>query len=288
MSFRPELKVDGKESFIHNSRASSAAYEADENIRPQVVAMHAWGAQTQTGGWDYLETPEASRARGGTARGGVLLVPPEFEMEDYLGLSANGDVHPDLPSSFLTVAPGVGFALGTPNAEGSLNPKSVTLVQDLGNSNDAVGMYQLDANGTGLALLYGEVDQTTSEVVVEIGTGGHQAIRIPSGTTAQRPSALAPIGGELRMNTDVSSAGDVPEYYNAATSTWQQLAGGLLTASINASDVFTFRHARGSEPHVQVVDSSGIQIEVGVTHVSSDMVSINFSGTITNGVLILS
>ena len=291
MAFRPQRWVAGYPNYEHNPDLDASVYENEEQIRPQVMAGHAWGAQKQ-GWWDYLEKPLESRARGGRARGGFLLCPPEYEMEDYFGINSTQSVYPDQPASYFTAAPGVSFALGTPTLSGGLNNKSVVITQDLGSSNDAFGIYQVDGVGTGLALLYGEVDQSSSEVVVEIGTGGRHAIRIPRGTTAQRPSALAPVGGELRVNTDLIPNKDVLEYYDQQTSSWRQIesTGTDVSITFSATSAYPYYHGWGLAPAVQVLDSTGHQVEVDVVHThSQNMVVLHFPGiTLTDATLILS
>ena len=67
---------------------------------------------------------------------------------------------------------------------------------------------------------------------MDIGTGGYQAVRIPRGTTAQRPTAIDPdgiaCGSAIRFNTNVTGSVDTPEFYDQQSNSWKQLATTTL------------------------------------------------------------
>jgi hypothetical protein len=139
VTYRPELKVTGYPSWIHSPEIHSRVSEMDEANRPQVLAARAWGAQSDDGDWDYVETPRSSRPRGGTANGGIVYTPPEFELEDYLGIN-HGDSDVDSPSttSYVAMAPGVCMAFGSPASDGGMSGAgngSRTLAQDSASGN---------------------------------------------------------------------------------------------------------------------------------------------------------
>ena len=166
-----------------------------------------------------MEDPDVSRARGGTAHGGVLLTPPADEIEDYFGIGGNvKNVRTISTASFLACAPGVAFALGTPASSGGMNVKGIVIGQ-VPAGNDPLIIYQLDSAGLVKELFGGQVDQGTGEVVVAAGSGGNQALRIPRGTTAQRPATLAPSGGEIRINTNIYAGEDTIEFWDAQVTT---------------------------------------------------------------------
>ncbi len=221
MAFRPQLWVGGYPSFEHGPTNGSAMRLA-ERCQPQVMAARAWGAQdSAVGDWDYTKQPNNSRARGGTADGGLLFGPPEFEMEDYVGLGS-ANVRAPSTQSYITAAPGVSFALGTPVLDGGLTAGSVTIGQSTA-TNYPVSIAQLNSSRVAVTLFRGTLDQSSGEVVAEAGTGGTQALRIPRGTTGQRPSAITPTGGEIRVNS--SGAQDVLEFWDQNTSTWRTVGG---------------------------------------------------------------
>ena len=184
MSFRPQLWINGYPSFEHNPKANPHVTRLDESVRPQVLAMRAWGAQAG-GDWAYTDQPADSRARGGTANGGVLFSPPEFEMEDYLGIGSTADVASPGTTSYVTAAPGVGFALGTPRTDGGLAAASIVISQG-STANRVLRIQQLNSSRVATDLLTGQLDQASGEVVLV--AGGSQAFQVPRGTTAQRPS----------------------------------------------------------------------------------------------------
>ena len=84
--------VQGCTSFTHNPDVSSTFGHIDEAMRPQVMVARAWGGQTASGEWDYVEDIDTSRARGGTAHGGVLLTPAHLELEDYFAIGSATNV----------------------------------------------------------------------------------------------------------------------------------------------------------------------------------------------------
>ena len=59
------------------------------------------------------------------------------------------------------------------------------------------------------------------------------------------------------------------------------------SVTFTATSNYTYNHGRGQEPVIQVFDGAGRQVEVCVRHPTSDTVSLNFNGTITNGTLVL-
>lgn len=224
-SWRPQLWHEGAVSRVHNPEGDRwEAWEA-ESRTPQVLAMSAWGAQNG-GDWDYTEEPLESRARGGTAHGGILLHPPQFVMEDYLGIQSQRDVETITSRHYLMLAPGVELAFGQPEpttltATGvPTDPRTIIIGPDPDDPTDgALLLSQIASDGTRVTLLTGKVSQSSDEVVVEIGTGANQAVQIARGTTAQRPSTISPAGGMLRVNS--SGAFDVLEYYDAQNTQWR-------------------------------------------------------------------
>lgn len=232
ISFRPQMWEDGHPNYLRDPTRDGDDYVAEERTRPHVLSAYAWGAQ-DAGEWDYACPPEASRARGGTVSGGVLFGVPHLEMEDYLGINSRESVTTIKTLGYVAVAPNVAFALGTPNTDGGLDAASVVIAQNSASANRTFTIYQLNSSRTATTLLSGDVDQSTGEVIVGIGRGGNQAIRIPDGTTAQRPAT--PAAGMIRINT--SGANDVVEFYDSQGTTWTSLgSGGGSSTFVGLSD----------------------------------------------------
>jgi len=251
LAFRPQMMLAGEPSFVHNTHASATEIYDDESYRPQVIVMRAWGGHTGSGEWDYTSLPETSRARGGTASGGVLLTPPEFELEDYFGIGSTADVEAPITTSWFTAAPGVGLALGSPSTGGGLASKAVTIAQTLSGNNPLV-ISQLNSSGVAVEMIEAEVDQSTGEATVTLagGTSGGGTLIIPTGTTAQRPT-----GGGIRMNTNLIASVATPEYYDATEATWKTfLQAGLPTGTTGIDADFNFYDNVGADHHV-VIDS---------------------------------
>jgi hypothetical protein len=220
LGFRPQLWANGAPNFEHNPQVPALVIEQDEALRPQVLTMRAWGAQSAaTGDWKYAEQPGVARTRGGTANGGVMFGPPRFEMEDYFGINSAANVadttSAKATTGYVLAAPGVAFALGKPSVDGGLQAQAVVIQQDLTAtasplkiSHDGSEVFRAVKNG--------------SEVLVDLGQGGSTAVKIPYGTSAQRPAT--PQAGMLRINTN--GANHLLEFYDPPSGAWVQPSGG--------------------------------------------------------------
>ena len=214
LNFRPQLTVAGYPNFEHNPQMPAGRYAADERTRPQVLAVHAWGAQLENEAeWDYAENPEESRARGGTGDGGIVFHPPRFELEDYYDvgpapLDTTDTTSDQATTGYVVAAPGVCFALGEPTHTGALKANAVTMAQDA----TTEGL-KVEHNGTEAMHVY-EAD--AGDVRVELGQGDRSStVLLPKGTTAQRPSSAEE--GMFRYNTTTQ----YPEFYDG--SSWVSL-----------------------------------------------------------------
>lgn len=223
IGFRPQRWVAGSTSFEHNPGADREELREDERTRPQVAVMRAWGAQTDSGDWDYTETPQGSRARGGLSLGGILFGPPNMEMEDYLGLG-DADVRDTGARSYFTAAPGAALALGTPTlTTGNLLPKSVTFEQDFTVTNEALRICQMSSGSVLTDLIRAELDQSSGKIRVCIEGDG--AMVLPRGDDAARPTGtFAPTGGELRISSQ--DAADVVEFWEDKAGAWTAVGSG--------------------------------------------------------------
>jgi len=224
IGFRPQLWQRGATSYEHNPWLDAGELERDEQTRPQVLSMRPWGAQTGSGDWDYVTRPKGSRARGGIVNGGVLLSPPEFEMEDYLGLESTADVEAPSSTAYLCLAPGVLLAFGVPATDGGLDAGAVTWRRDLTDPKKPIVMEQLNASGTPVEVFRAIVDSSSGEVVPVLGGGGTQAIRIPLGVVGETPTVITPVGGEIRMLSSGLGVADRPQYWDTDSSTWLTVA----------------------------------------------------------------
>ena len=187
---------------------SATAYRKEERTRPSVLTIRAWGAQNQSGDWDYQSMPNKSRARGGTVKGGILIAPAEFEMEDYLGINSDVDTDDTAVSTFVTFAPTVGAAFGLPTTTGRPSAGSKLIRQNTATGKLAFSEFNASSGVTDIAKM--SVLGTQGYMEVE-GTG---ALKIPSGTTVNRPSTGVTLG-MVRVNTTTSDL----EFYDG--SAWQ-------------------------------------------------------------------
>lgn len=296
LSFRPQQWVEGEPSTIHARGIGTDMTHCIEQTLPQVLSVHAFGGlDVASGTFEYTQEPETSRARGGTAPGGVMFTQPHLEPEDFF---FDTGIDPDviLTTSYVLATPGVGFALGKPNRDGTLADNGVVIQADPAVLSRVVVSQHVAGVETDI-YRFGAV--TGIPFVDFLGTG---AITLPVGTTAQRPSFdQLPEGqerreGRLRVNTDILpwdegslgriSGADTPEGYDTATGEWYQLQR-YLRVVFTATSVFSYHHKFGAYPIVQVIDSSGVQVEVSVTHTDLDNVTVNVAGSLTDATLLL-
>ncbi len=184
LTFRPQLMVKGYPHFEHNPQLPSAMIHRDEALRPQVLTLRAWGAQSVSGDYSYVEKSMSSRARGGTGHGGVLFAPPRFELEDYYGINSAANVEDTTSAratrSVVLLAPGVSLGFGKPLATGALATGGAMLYQDVSvatrplliaqDSGEIVRLYR--SGGVGVVTVTGNLSATgtTGGDVVDAGT----------------------------------------------------------------------------------------------------------------------
>lgn len=263
VSFRPQLAVLGAVNYEHNPQVPAKLIGRDEAVRPQVLTMRAFGGvAAATGDWAYVEAPASSRARGGTANGGLVLSPPRFEAEDYFGINTGANVSDTTSSrattSYLLAAPGVAFALGLPTIAGGVDANSVVIRQDV-----AVATKPLVVEHNTAELLRGYVDGTETHFEI----GGTTAVQVPAGTTAQRPAT--PVVGHLRVNTDATP---VVEWWDG--SAWVTAGSGSGTGDVIYSDA-PIRDVAMSTTYEDLFSQD-------IDTVDGDTVTIEVTGTILN------
>lgn len=230
LSYRPQLWLKGYPNFERNPSLEGRMYELDEHVRPQVLAAHPWGGtNTADGDWSYVIRPDDSRARGGVANGGLIYHPPEFEMEDYFGI--NSAVNTDAPSSvgYVGHAPGVRVGFGAPNIDGTMADGSTVIYTATAGGDLVVGQL---ASGAVTEIL--QATLFSGEPFVNLlGTG---SVRVPTGTTAQRPSLA--VEGEFRVNSTTKRT----EFYNGT-----QWVGGASESEVAAVLTDAFLHDGSQE-----------------------------------------
>jgi hypothetical protein len=218
VQFRPQCWIQGAPNFEHNNQIPGQTIIEDERVRPQVLTMRAFGGLGNDD-YRYVERPRESRARGGTAHGGVLLSPPRFEMEDYLdvGVGASRDVDDvtsaEATDSLFMFAPGVRAAWGKPNKDGSAQDGAAFLQ----NGTTAAVPLQVTTQVSGAAVDLFTFHSDGGEVAAE--AAGTSGFMLPVGTTAQRPTTLLQ-AGMIRWNSTDTAA----EVYNG--SAWTGLGSG--------------------------------------------------------------
>jgi len=275
MQWRPHCWVGGAPNIEHNPQIPGQTLMEEERVRPQVLTMRAFGGMGDID-YDYVERPMVSRARGGTAHGGILLSPPRFEMEDYLdigtGASRNVDevTGDEATNSLFMLAPGVSLAFGKPNRGGTIQANGVTIAQDA-----TVSYAPLVAKHNSTEVLRAYDDGT--DVIVDLAAGGSGAFSMPNGTTAQRPAT--PVRGMMRLNT--SGANDLVEFYDS-TSGWTSLgAGGGSGATLAQGTIAGRGAASGSGVYEQITLGTNLSMSGTTLNASSTGVADADYGDIT-------
>lgn len=196
ITFRPQLWIKGVPNFEHNPTLGATAYKTEERTRPSVLTIRAWGAQNESGDWDYATTPALSRARGGIAKGGILIAPAEFEMEDYLGINSDADTDDPTVSTYVTFAPKVAAAFGKPTTAGYPSIDSKLVHQDTATGELLISNMQPG----GVPVDIAKISYSADGGYVELE--GAYAVKVPVGATVKRPSV--PVAGMLRLNSTTS------------------------------------------------------------------------------------
>ncbi len=214
IALRPQLWIKGAPNFEHNPLLGSAMYRSEEQTRPTVLTIRAWGAQSESGDWKYAKTPVSSRARGGTADGGILVAPAEFEMEDYLGINSNADTDNPTASTYAMLAPNVSLAFGNPATSGGPTVGSKLIYQETA-AGDLIFSEVTDVAGSLTEIIKVSVDGDGAGYTELEGTG---ALKVPGGSTDERPTT--PAAAMVRYN----STDKAFEYYDGTT--WNSLTPG--------------------------------------------------------------
>jgi len=164
---RPQAVGVGLPDHAHGWIPPPAKEEFDKTA-PATLKIVAYGKQ-KGGQFDRTEEPGgATRYAGGTADGGVVLLPPEVTM-----LDEDEDYAPEgtaVSSSYLVAAPGVRVAFGKPDTA-------------TGGAKDAISV---EADATGRVTVRAHAADGTETTILEIDNG---IVRLADGTNVQTGSA---------------------------------------------------------------------------------------------------
>lgn len=81
---------------------------------PAVYRLEAFGKQT-AGEWNYTQNPSKSRNPGGTAQGGLVFMPPEFDITDNVdSFSRAASILPSTSTPYFIGTPGTYWGAGIP------------------------------------------------------------------------------------------------------------------------------------------------------------------------------
>lgn len=113
LAARPQLVEVGAWDLRYTRVPRPDALSEHGRTAPIVARLEAFGAQGGLNGWAHAQEPGASRATGGTAPGGWVVLPPELDMADSLSSFAPAGVTPS--QTYFVLGPGVRGAAGTPD-----------------------------------------------------------------------------------------------------------------------------------------------------------------------------
>jgi hypothetical protein len=168
---------------------------ADRATRPAVARLEAWGAESGTS-WDYTVQPDAGRTPGGTACGGIVILPPEVDLLDGVDSYAPGGV--SLSTAYFATGPGAYFASGSPDrTTGDMENQSIrwyatggSFHLDVKSAGIWTAMATADASGWLYAQNAGDADTVDGKhatdfaiVIDEDQPGGHAGLNGDSRVT---------------------------------------------------------------------------------------------------------
>lgn len=227
---RPNLIRPGFADLRSHIAPDRRSLKAQDLFTPITYRLEAYGAQggAETGKilgdnsayagtwvesehWNYTELPGRGRYDGGTASGGLVLMPPEVDLADIDEGLAPG--HVTRSTVFMIAAPGARFGAGLPNlANGGLDSGYSWFVDTNGeltfNRHDGagaglgVGVLRLDTNGDILAL----DDLSILAKKAAIDTAGFD-IAVAAGEAGAAFAAAGKAGGTLSLDGGVGGAG---------------------------------------------------------------------------------
>lgn len=111
--FRPQHATGRVQDFRQGNYVPREVY-AEDRRRPVVLRAAAFGAEAD-GEWVHAEDPLTGRHKGGTAAGGLVFMPAACDLLDH-----EEDFDPvgaTVTDAYVTAAPGVYWATGTPDVE---------------------------------------------------------------------------------------------------------------------------------------------------------------------------
>lgn len=122
LTFRPQDMSRGATDFRYSTRPRIDERQVLDETVPTTLRLESWGAQygsasaptiTDGHGWRYTKRPGQSRSPGGSASGGLILLPSEVDMS-HIGYDF---APPGVTTSsvFFIAGPGAGIGVGLPD-----------------------------------------------------------------------------------------------------------------------------------------------------------------------------
>lgn len=245
VAFRPQTMRPDAQDYRFTVAVDRNAQTADDADRPVTARLEAYGAG-QKDMWDHNVPPGESMYRGGEAKGGAVFLPPHVDLSDHADDFDQTDTTQPDDTSFLVMGPKTALAFGVPDLDTG-DVKDGAGVIEQGAGNDALVIGVRDGEAT-VDVMTAVRDDASGEVKVEMeGTG---AVKVPSGTTAQRPTATVNTG-DIRFNTTTGAL----EVYNGTS--WVPLASGGPTRVVKTSVDSSTSTSLASESELGVPVTSG-------------------------------
>lgn len=109
---RPQFISDGALDLRQARNIPKNLVAQHDSSAPIVARIEAFGQQS-SGEWVYSEDPSTSRFPGGTADGGFVILPPEYDMADDDNSFSPSNRSPS--TTYFSALPNVYFGVGTPD-----------------------------------------------------------------------------------------------------------------------------------------------------------------------------
>lgn len=193
----------------YSAMPPEAEMAGEAAVRPAVLRLDSWGKQSGAS-WGYTQQPGYSRVPGGTAPGGMLVMPPEVDAMDRGDSLAPSGV--TVSDTYFGWGDGAAAAWGVPDtATGGLASGAFRAKRTPSGTNGTLTFDSFD--GTSWTNAVSIIKDSNGLGARVHGTG---YLTIPSGTTAQRPAT--PAAAMVRLNTSSNRA----EVYDG--STWKPMS----------------------------------------------------------------
>lgn len=244
---------------------------------PLTGRIEAFGSHSATGIWNYNQQPKSGRFPGGTSSGGLVLMPPEFDMADASSSFSRAGITSS--TTYLVAAPGAYFGAAIPvTTTGGLKTgyrwgvdSSGNVNFDFINSSGTITSNVLRLNSSGvpqaiigtsasLSSLKGTASSSSTSVGnVGAGEDNLKTYTLPANAFSTTNSCLHVVGhGNLVTGSTIT----VKFYFGSASTTL--MASSTISPASWSADIYVTRTGNNTQ---------NIKIKFFISNVASDFAS---------------